>query len=104
VAVCVLRVEGDATASETVRVEELEVRAAEIASPRVRRFLAACGVAPEEIDSVLQAARGRAGGDRSIVLRVRLARDRSGVDILPASQAGVPAAVASLDPARVAER
>jgi hypothetical protein len=101
VAVCVLRVEGEQGAAGTVRVEELEVDRKELDGTRVRRFLTACGVAPAEVDSVIQAARGRAANDGSVVLRVRLARDRSGVDVLPAQQAEGGAQVAALTSMRV---
>jgi serine phosphatase RsbU (regulator of sigma subunit) len=96
VAVCVIRVDGDTAATGTVRVEELEVVAGELDAPRVRRFLRASGVAPSEIDSVMAIARGRAGAQGAVVLRVRLARDRSGVDVLPVEQGGQAAPVAAL--------
>jgi hypothetical protein len=96
VAVCVIHVAGDAAAAGTVRVEELEVAASELDAPRVRRFLRASGVAPSEIDSVMATARGRAGAEGGVLLRVRLARDRSGVDVLPLEQAGPAAPVAAL--------
>jgi hypothetical protein len=41
-------------------------------------------------------ARGRAGAEGGVLLRVRLARDRSGVDVLPLQQAGPAAPVATL--------
>jgi hypothetical protein len=96
VAVCIVSVDGDASVSATVRVEELEVRAAEIDGSRVRRFLEAAGVDPGEIGSAMQAARRLAVADGSVVLRVRLARDRSGVDVLPAGMAQSGAPVAAL--------
>jgi Stage II sporulation protein E (SpoIIE) len=98
VAVCIVRVDGDAPTAGTVRVEELEVAAGELDSWRVRRFLAACGVADVEIEAVLNDARARADGDEPVVLRVRLARDRSGVDVLQPGPTGAGAPVAELAP------
>jgi serine phosphatase RsbU (regulator of sigma subunit) len=100
IAVCMIRVEDGAAGASTVRVEELEVDASEVDGPRVRRFLTACGVEPGEIDGILRSARARAAKDGSVVLRVRLAADRSGVDLLrPLSESsGTP--VALLRPAR----
>jgi serine phosphatase RsbU (regulator of sigma subunit) len=104
VAVCMIRVDHDAAASGTVRVEELEVDASEVDGPRVRRFLEASGVAAAEIDDVLRTARRRTAVDGSVLLRVRLARDRSGVDVLPTSSVATGAAVATLAPVRAIER
>jgi hypothetical protein len=104
VAVCLIRVEGDASASETVRVEELEVRAHEIHGSRVRRFLETAGVEQSEIGSVMNAAQRRAAADGSAILRIRLARDRSGVDVLPARPSTGGARVAALSTRRAAER
>lgn len=98
VAVCILRVGDDAVAAGTVRVEELEVEAGEADAPRVRRFLKGCRVAPGEIETVLSVARARASADVSVLLRVRLARGRSGVDVLPARATREAAAVAPLSP------
>jgi serine phosphatase RsbU (regulator of sigma subunit) len=104
VAVCLIRVDGEPAASGAVRVEELEVAAGELDEPRVRRFLMACGVRPSETEEVVKTARARAAADGSVLLRVRLARDRSGVDVLPAERSGEAAAVARLVPTVVAER
>jgi hypothetical protein len=82
IAVCIIRVERGAAGASTVRVEELEVDAAEVGRPRVRRFLQACGVEPGEIDSILNAARAQSAQDGSVILRVRMAADRSGVDLV----------------------
>jgi serine phosphatase RsbU (regulator of sigma subunit) len=104
VAVCMIRVDQDAAASGTVRVEELEVDASEVDGPRVRRFLQASGVAAAEIDEVIRAARRRTAVDGSVLLRVRLAQDRSGVDVLPTSSVATGAAVSTLAPVRAIER
>jgi hypothetical protein len=98
VAVCIVRVHGDAVTPGRVRVEELEVAAGELDAPRVRRFLTACGVTPAQTEAVLKDARNRAGADGSVLLRVRLARDRSGVDVLPVDTRGEAAAVTRLAP------
>jgi hypothetical protein len=102
VAVCIIRVDGDASVSATVRVEELEVAAGEIHGSRVRRFLETAGVEPGEIGSAMETASRRATADGTVVLRVRLARDRSGVDVLPARAAETGAPVAALSARRVA--
>jgi serine phosphatase RsbU (regulator of sigma subunit) len=104
VAVCIIRVDGDATTSGMVRVEELEVQATEIDGSRVRRFLEAAGVEPSRLGSIMATARRRAAADGSVVLRVRLARDRSGVDVLPARPEGAAAPVAALSAKRAIER
>jgi hypothetical protein len=57
-------------------------------------------VAPAEIESVLADARSRAASDASVLLRVRLARDRSGVDVLAADASEPPAEVSQLSPRR----
>ena len=102
VAVCLVRIEGGAATASTLRVEEIEVTRADLAGERVRRFLVGSGVAREDIEPVLQSARARAQVDGLALIRIRLAHDRSGVDVLSARPAGQAAAVAPLDPARVA--
>jgi pimeloyl-CoA synthetase len=104
VAACMVRVDPNAAASGTVRVEELEVDAREVNRRRVRRFLAGCGVAADEIDEVIRTARRRTAVDGAVLLRVRLAEDRSGVDVLPISSGAGGAAVATLNPVRAVER
>jgi pimeloyl-CoA synthetase len=104
VAACMVRVDSNASASGTVRVEELEVDASEVDRRRVRRFLASCGVESDEIDEVIRAARRRTAVEGSVLLRVRLADDRSGVDVLPTSSIATGAAVATLAPVRAVER
>jgi hypothetical protein len=96
-------VDGEAAAASTLRVEELEVTDGELDAPRVRRFLMACGVRPSETEEVVKTARARAFADGSVLLRVRLARERSGVDVLPARETGDVAAVARLAPRVAAE-
>jgi hypothetical protein len=83
-------------------VEELEVGSGEIDGSRVRRFLEAAGVEASEIGAVMQAARRRVAADGSVLIRVRLARDRSGVDVLPARSDRAAAPVAALSSKRAA--
>ena len=97
VAVCIVRVDSSAEAAGHVRVEELEVAPGDIDALYVRRFLSACGVAPAEIEHVLADARSF---DVPVLLRVRLARDRSGVDVLAADASEQPAEVSQLSPRR----
>ena len=73
---------GDAAAG-TLRVEEIEVTPADLDSARLRRFLEECGFDAGDIDGVVSAATPQVRAHGSAVLRVRLADDRSGVDILP---------------------
>jgi hypothetical protein len=92
VAVCLIRVEGGVQMSSTLRVEEIEVTPAELDGVRLQRFLEACGIAEEDVPGVIRAARPRAVKYGSIVLRVRLAEDRSGVDIMPVEKSTAPGA------------
>lgn len=93
IAVCLIRAEGG-TATGTVRVEEIEVTRSELHAPRLRRFLAACGVGPSEADAAIKAAAPRVAGYGSVLLRVRLADDRSGVDVVPVETATAAAELA----------
>jgi serine phosphatase RsbU (regulator of sigma subunit) len=83
IAVCLVRAEGGAAAPSTVRVEEIEVRMPELHGPRLRRFLEACDITGADVEGVIKAAAPRVVKYGSVVLRVRLAEDRSGVDVLP---------------------
>jgi hypothetical protein len=96
VAVCLIRVEGGAQTASTLRVEEIEVSHTELTGERLHRFLEACGIAREDVKGVIKAARPRAMKYGSIVLRVRLADDRSGVDILPVESTTPGAELAAL--------
>jgi serine phosphatase RsbU (regulator of sigma subunit) len=100
VAVCIVRVDSTVAAAGHVRVEELEIEPGELDAVRVRRFLTACGVAAAEIETVLASAHTRAASGESVLLRVRLARDRSGVDVLAADTSEPPAAVSQLSSKR----
>jgi serine phosphatase RsbU (regulator of sigma subunit) len=104
VAVCIIRVDEGAAAAATVRVEELEVQPGEVPRRRVARFLQAAGVDTAEIEGVMQKARQRALADGPVLLRVRLADHRSGVDVLPVRRDESGAPVAVLAAKRAAER
>jgi hypothetical protein len=82
VAVCFVRVDTDAVASK-VRVEEIEVTTADLEGPRLPRFLEACGFATADVNQVIRSATPGVVRHGSVVLRVRLADGRSGVDVLP---------------------
>jgi hypothetical protein len=69
---------GEASASPiaAAQVEELEVEQHELAEPRVRYFLAACGFDSARVSSLLAQAGEIAGGDGNALLRIE--RPRSG--------------------------
>ena len=71
-AACVLRpVVGDAAAVDSVeRIEELELR--EGGERDLRRFLAACGIAPVEIGDLVRSASARAADYGGAIARVRI--------------------------------
>jgi len=71
-AACVLRpVVGDAAAGEPVeRIEELELR--EGGERDLRRFLAACGIAPVEIGDLVRSAHARSADYGGAIARVRI--------------------------------
>lgn len=82
VAVCLVRVDTDVVATK-LRVEEMEVTAPDLEGPRLSRFLEACGFDEAEIAGVIRSAAPGVLRYGSVVLRVRLADGRSGVDVLP---------------------
>jgi hypothetical protein len=86
VAVAMVHVEGGASAVSTLRVEEIEVAREELDGARLRRFLEHCGVSADDVAAVVVDARARAARYGGVVLRIRLAEGRSGVDILPLHQ------------------
>jgi len=101
VAVCMVRVEGEAaTAGSSVRVEELEVDRADLDRARVRRFLSGCGISETESETVVASARARTAAEGTALIRVRLADDRSGIDVLSTSSSQGNAPVARLSPRR----
>lgn len=85
-AVCLIRCY-TARPAATVRVEEIEVTLSELDNPRVRRFLDACGVSRADAEVALRAAAPRVAGLNSVLLRIRMADNRSGIDIVPVESA-----------------
>jgi serine phosphatase RsbU (regulator of sigma subunit) len=81
VAVCMIRVDHGSPAG-SVRVEEIEVTLSDLHTPRLRRFFEACGVLPSEAAAATKAAAPHVVRYGSVLLRVRLAEGRSGVDVL----------------------
>jgi hypothetical protein len=82
VAVCLLRT-GSAAAAGTVRVEEIEVTLSDLHSPRLRRFFEGCGVRGVDAAAAIRTAAPHVAGLGSVLLRVRMAFNRSGVDVVP---------------------
>jgi serine phosphatase RsbU (regulator of sigma subunit) len=82
VAVCLARVDTDVVANK-LRVEEIEVTSADLDAPRLPRFLEACGLDKADLGGVIRSATPDVLRYGSVVLRVRLADGRSGVDVLP---------------------
>lgn len=70
-AACILQA-GPGTEPGELRIEELELDAAELAGTRTERFPMACGVTLEEVPGALARAREIAGEHRTAVLRVTL--------------------------------
>jgi len=88
IAVCMIGVEAGARTNSTLRVEELEVTRSELAGRRVWRFLAACGLSEADTAEVIKQARPIAAKNGAVVLRARMADERSGVDVLPVESSG----------------
>lgn len=87
VAVCTIRVDAGGPPGSTVRVEELEVTLSDLHTERVRRFFEACGVRPSDAAAAIKTAAPHVAGLGSVLLRVRLADHRSGVDVVPVAMA-----------------
>jgi hypothetical protein len=77
----------DGPAGGTVRVEEIEVTLSDLQTARLRRFFEACGVRASEAAAAIKAAGPHVAGLGSVLLRVRLAQERSGVDVVPVAVA-----------------
>jgi serine phosphatase RsbU (regulator of sigma subunit) len=86
VAVCMIRVDEGPPAGG-VRVEEIEVTRSDLETTRLRRFFAACGVSPADAAVAVRTARPQIARLGSVLLRVRLADRRSGVDVVPVATA-----------------
>ena len=82
IAVCIVR-PIDGAAAGAIRIEEVEVTKSDLYTPRLRRFFDACGVEPAAAATALREAAPRLAGYGSVLLRVRLAGERSGVDVVP---------------------
>jgi len=86
VAVCLIRTGDDAPAG-TVRVEELEVTWSDLRTERLQRFFEACGVRAGDAAAAVRAASPHLAGLGSVLLRVRMAKLRPGVDVVPVAPA-----------------
>jgi hypothetical protein len=91
---------GEAAASRTagVQVEELEVEQHELAEPRVRYFLAACGFDSAGVSSLLAQAGEIAGGAGTALLRVERPRSGEPTGTVSAGRAVPDAAALSAEP------
>ncbi|MFL5895360.1 MAG: PP2C family protein-serine/threonine phosphatase [Thermoleophilaceae bacterium] len=95
IAVCLVRADGGVAAG-TVRVEEIEVTADELRGERLERFLKACGLDDADVAGAIEAAAAAVALHDAVVLRVRLAAGRSGVDLLAADERPAAAALAPI--------
>ena len=86
VAVCLIRIDEGGSAG-TVRVEEIEVTLSDLHSAWLRRFFDACAVRPADAADAIRRAGPHVAGYGSVLLRVRLAEMRSGVDVVPVATA-----------------
>jgi hypothetical protein len=76
-AACVLRPDATGAADHVPdRVEEVELNAVDIAGDRVKRYLAACGVTPEDAVAALKSVEASVGEYGGALLRVRV--DKTG--------------------------
>jgi Stage II sporulation protein E (SpoIIE) len=99
VAVCLIRTGPEATPG-TVRVEELEVTWSDLHTERLRRFFEACDVRPVDAAAAIKAASPHLAGLQSVLMRVRLAHHRSGVDVVPVGSATTGAEVVPVNRTR----
>jgi hypothetical protein len=97
-AACLVRASDDAVDAAPVRMEELEVDAAELDDDRVVRFLAACGVAAPMAADAVRTARAKAAEFGGALVRVEIQGPERRVDIAPRETASLP--VPSLEQAR----
>jgi hypothetical protein len=92
IAVCVVRPQ-TTSAAAALRVEEIEVTPAELASSRLPRLLTACGLDRADVGAVLAAVEPHVEEAGSCVLRVRITDAAVGFDVAPES---APAALAAV--------
>jgi serine phosphatase RsbU (regulator of sigma subunit) len=97
-AACLVRTREGGSASEPVRVEELEVTADDLRGERVDEFLAACTVPAEAAVDALRAARAQASEFGAALLRVSIAGGGATVEVSPKEAPALPEP--SLDAAR----
>jgi serine phosphatase RsbU (regulator of sigma subunit) len=79
-AACLLKILGG-EGRPTIRSEEIELDGREAGRARTRRFLQAAGVAEEELDGVLDAARAVAADHGSALLTLRMGEGRPGMTL-----------------------
>jgi hypothetical protein len=80
-AACVLALDGPARAV-TVLAEEVEIHRRELGGARLPRFLAAGGLAPQEIEAVLAQAETAVRRDGSVVLRMYPGEERPRIELV----------------------
>jgi stage II sporulation SpoE-like protein len=90
-AACLFRVEGRADV-EVVRGEELEVSREDLGRTVVDRFLAACGIEPDEADRLDPLVRETVDRYGRAVVRVTIAQDGLSSDVAPANVESLAAA------------
>jgi hypothetical protein len=69
------------------RVEEVELNALDLSGDRIERFLAACGVAPDDVAAAVETTAAAVGEFGAALLRVRV--DKAGTRIEVESAAGL---------------
>jgi serine phosphatase RsbU (regulator of sigma subunit) len=97
-AACLVRANDDAVDAAPVRLEELEVDAADLDDDRVVKFLAACGVAAPMATDAVRTARAKAAEFGGALVRVEIQGPERRVDVAPRETASLP--VPSLEQAR----
>jgi hypothetical protein len=90
---------GETAATAGVQVEELEVEPHELAEPRVRYFLAACGFDSAGVTSLLAQAAEIADGAGTALLRIERHRSGAPIGTVSAGRAVPDAAALSAEPA-----
>jgi serine phosphatase RsbU (regulator of sigma subunit) len=86
VAVLLIRADEGGSA-EWDRVEEIEVTLSDLHTPRLRSFLEACGVEPDQAEAAMTATAPFVSGYGSVLLRVRMADGCATVDVVPVETA-----------------
>jgi hypothetical protein len=81
-AACVLRPDATGAADHVPdRLEEVELNALDLVGDRVERYLAACGVPPEDVAAAVNAVEARVGEFGGALLRVRIDRTRTQCEV-----------------------